>query len=88
MLSEVGTTADKIVELYISNTMVHYTDGSSKKTDATYEASNHNSFDVQTNGIRVLYSPPEGDGVVVFFPFSAMKFIQVSPTSMQIHLLD
>ena len=88
MLIQVGSSMDKIIELYVTNTVVHYTDGTTAKSDATYESSNNNKFDLQENGIRVVYNPADKSGSVLFFPFSAMKYIQVNSTSISIHLAD
>jgi hypothetical protein len=88
MLVQANTRMDWIVEVYVTNLVIHYSDGTTQKNDATYEAATGYKFELRENGISVISKKPQESGIVRFFPFASMKYLSVSTTSIGIHLLD
>ena len=77
MMSDIGTSADKITTLYIGNTMTYYKDGSSKQGYAIYEKSNGNSISFTENGIRANWTKDGALKSVVYIPYSSINNFQI-----------
>jgi len=57
MLTELGTSVDKITEVYVYNTMTYFTDGTSKQTFDKYLKENGNELSLTDTGIKLTYKP-------------------------------
>jgi hypothetical protein len=81
-LKEMNITMDDVVEIYIANTIVFYSDGTNKHTyekyNKTVSGGGTNKFSLTDNGLKITF---EKDGTVQFvkiIPFSMITNIEIS----------
>ncbi|MFN8711786.1 MAG: hypothetical protein ACK5Z2_02955 [Bacteroidota bacterium] len=81
-LKEMNITMDDVVEIYIANTIVFYSDGTNKHTyekyNRTVSGGGVNKFSLTDNGLKITF---EKDGTVQFvkiIPFSMITNIEIS----------
>lgn len=87
MMSDVGTTPDKINSLYVGNTMTYYKDGKSKQGYALYEKSNGNSVSLTDSGIRVNWTKDGKMQSVVYVPYASILTISVGTDFIDLFIL-
>lgn len=91
MLSEIGTTVDKIETLYIGNIKEFYTDGSWKKTYSKYKKKYNdyaNLFFIKENGILMKTNKSGKLHSMTFYPYSEISYVYVSATAINIYLKE
>ena len=89
MLTEIGTSSDKIVKLSVYNTHVFYTDGTHTKTYSTYSAENGeytNSVGIYDSGIVLKTKKGGVEDSRNLYPYSSISYIEVSKTQLFIYL--
>lgn len=91
MMTEINTSADKIVKLHIYNTQKFYSDGTYTKTYSTYSQSNGdytNSIGVYDSGIALQTKNNGVEDSRSLYPYSSISYIEISKDTMWIYLKD
>jgi len=91
MLSDVGTSIDKIEKLVVYNTISFYSDGSYGRSYSEYKRINGdytNTFELYETGI-VMKSQKNGEDVNrYFYPFASISYIELGAKTIWIYLKD
>jgi hypothetical protein len=87
MLTEIGTSMNKIEELFVGNTMDYYKDGTSKQTFDKYRAEKGNIFTLTDGGIKAIYKPEGKVKSVFFIPYSSIITIDIGLNYMTLYIL-
>lgn len=91
MMKELGTSEDKIENLYIGNTLVFYKDGSYKKTYEKYTKVNGeygNSVKITESGILLKTTKGGKLHSLKLLPFTSISSIYISADYIEIYLKD
>lgn len=87
MMTDMGTSPEKIATVYVGNTMTYFKDGTSKQFYSKYTGDKGNVVTLTDYGIRVNWQP-EGTAKSIFYiPYSSIITINVEPDYLSIYLL-
>ena len=86
MMSDLGTSADKITEIYIGNTMTYYKDGTSKQSYTIYNADKGNKIVFTDNGIRVNWHKDGAIKSVYFIPYKSIITYQMGVDYINVYV--
>lgn len=86
MLTELGTSLDKINEVYVYNTMTYFTDGTSKQTFDKYLKEKGNHLSLTDTGIKLTYKPEGVLTSVFFMPYDSILTIDVGVNYISVWL--
>ncbi|MCB9225525.1 MAG: hypothetical protein R2780_01955 [Crocinitomicaceae bacterium] len=86
MMTEIGTSIDKMEELFVGNVMDYYQDGTSKQTYDKYKSEKGNVFKLTDNGIKAIYQPEGKVKSVFFVPYSNILTIDIGVNYMTIYI--
>lgn len=91
MMTEINTSTDKILTLYVYNTHKFYTDGTFTRSYSNYSQANgdySNSVGVYDSGI-VLQTQKNGvENARNLYPYTSISYIEISKDAMWIYLKD
>jgi hypothetical protein len=92
MMTDAGTTSASITSVYVGNTTTFYTDGSWKRTDATYKnpsgTGGENKFTLAESGVRIVFSKEGKIVSSILFPYANISSISVGATGITMYLRD
>lgn len=86
MMTEIGTSLDKIEELFVGNVMDYYQDGTSKQTFDKYRSEKGNVFKLTDNGIKAIYKPEGTVKSVFFIPYSSIITIDIGVNYITLYI--
>ena len=91
MLSEVGTSIDKIETLMVYNTVIFYTDGSYGRSYSEFKKVNGdytNSFELYDSGVVMKTKKNGVEWNRYLYPFTSMSYIEVGAQTIWVYLKD
>ena len=91
MLTELGSSINKVETLYIGNVMKYYTDGTNKMTYAKYSKTNGdyiNTLQLTNEGIILKTKKNGAENARELFPFNSIKRINIEAKYIGIFLND
>jgi hypothetical protein len=91
MLTELGSSIDKVETLYIGNMMIYYTDGTHKMTYTTYNKNNGdylNTLQLTNEGIVLKTKKNGAEFAREIFPYNNIKRINIERAYISIFLND
>ncbi len=91
LLSELGTSMDKMESLYCGNTLTFYNDGTFKRTYDKYNRNNNeyqNTFKLSNSGIVVSTTKSGKISSRKIYAFASIKFVNIGLDYIEIELRD
>ena len=91
MLSDIGTSIDKIETLMVYNTLSFYSDGSYVRSYSEFKKTNgdySNSWELAENGLVMKTKKNGVEWNRYFYPYASMTYIEVGAVTIWICLKD
>ena len=87
MMTEIGTSLDKIAEVFIGNTMSYYNDGTKKESFDKYTKEKGNVISLTDTGIKVVYKPGGVATSVFFVAYSSIITFDIGQDYITLYIL-
>lgn len=87
MMTEIGTSLDKISEVFVGNTMSYFNDGTKKETFDKYTKEKGNVVVLTDTGIKVVYKPSGVTTSVFFIPYSSIITFDIGKDYITLYVL-
>jgi len=87
MLTELGTTLDRMDNIFIGNTMTYFNDGTSKQWYDNYTKEKGNKFILTETGFKIVYKPGGVVTSIFFVPYTNIITIDIGLDYINIYLI-
>jgi hypothetical protein len=88
ILTQLGTSMSKVEKLWVGNEIVFFNDNTWDRRSTVYLASNNNTFEASTSGLKIIHAPGTAEYSIVIYPYDKIKSYSAGLTFLNISLMD